>query len=129
MDFEPWEPAGRPQETTDFQPRLGFAYTLNDRTVIRGGAGLYYADVLSTNLLWPVSPLSIAQIQVNNDERADFAVNPFNGPAPSYSQALQRFCDHRINRQGRRSGSAKHNVSRQRPCPNRASSSSRWSSN
>lgn len=27
-------------------PRVGFAYSLNDRTVVRGGAGLYYAPIL-----------------------------------------------------------------------------------
>ena len=74
------------------QPRVGFAYQLNDRTVIRGGSGLYYNDILNTNVLWPQSPLTIAVIRVNNDGRADFAANPFNGPLPTYEQALQRFC-------------------------------------
>src|SRR5207302_1258438 len=37
---------GRPNETTDFGPRAGFAYTLNDRTVIRGGVGRYYGQVI-----------------------------------------------------------------------------------
>jgi hypothetical protein len=32
-------------------PRVGFAYTLTDRTVLRGGAGLYYADVRRRALL------------------------------------------------------------------------------
>lgn len=27
-------------------PRLGFAYSLNDRTVVRGGIGLYYAPII-----------------------------------------------------------------------------------
>jgi carboxypeptidase family protein/TonB-dependent receptor-like protein len=34
------------QDHTDWGPRLGFAYSLNDRTVIRGGAGYYYAPIL-----------------------------------------------------------------------------------
>src|SRR5207244_13550852 len=29
-------------DRNNFQPRLGFAYSLNSRTVIRGGYGLYY---------------------------------------------------------------------------------------
>lgn len=28
----------------DFGPRAGFAYILNEKTVVRGGAGVYYAD-------------------------------------------------------------------------------------
>jgi hypothetical protein len=93
VTFEPFEKAGRPQDANNIQPRGGFAYQLNEKTVIRGGSGLYYNDVLNTNVLWPMSPLTIAVIQVNNDGRADFAANPFNGPLPTYEQALQRFCN------------------------------------
>jgi hypothetical protein len=92
VTLEPFEKPGRPQDANNVQPRAGFAYQLNDQTVVRGGTGLYYNDVLNTNVLWPMSPLSIAVIQVNNDGRADFAANPFNGPLPTYQQALQRFC-------------------------------------
>ena len=88
----PFEQPDRPQDANDLQPRVGFACQLNDRTVIRGGSGLYYNDILNTNVLWPQSPLTIAVIRVNNDGRADFAANPFNGPLPTYAQALQRFC-------------------------------------
>jgi hypothetical protein len=31
---------------SNFGPRLGFAYGLNDRTVVRGGIGIYYAPIL-----------------------------------------------------------------------------------
>ena len=90
--FPPFEMPGRPQDKNNIQPRVGFAYQLNDRTVVRGGTGLYYNDILNTNVLWPMSPQTIAVIAVNNDGRADFAANPFNGPLPTYAQALQRFC-------------------------------------
>jgi hypothetical protein len=93
VTFEPFEKPGRPQDANNLQPRAGFAYQVNDKTVIRGGSGLYYNDVLNTNVLWPMSPLSIAVIQVTNDGRPDFASNPFNGPLPTYDQALQRFCN------------------------------------
>src|SRR5829696_3203798 len=33
-------------DRTNFGPRVGFAYALNDRTVVRGGYGLYYAPVI-----------------------------------------------------------------------------------
>jgi TonB-dependent receptor-like protein len=94
VTFLPFELPGRPQDANNLQPRLGFAYTLTDHTVLRGGAGLYYNDELNTNVLWPMSPLTIAVIAVDNvPARADFAANPFNGPIPTYQQALARFCN------------------------------------
>ncbi|MEO8255815.1 MAG: TonB-dependent receptor [Acidobacteriota bacterium] len=93
VTFPPFEEAGRPQDANNLQPRAGFAYQINDNTVLRGGTGLYYNDILNTNVLWPMSPLTIAVIAVDNtDKRSDFAANPFNGPLPTYAQALQRFC-------------------------------------
>jgi hypothetical protein len=88
----PWLTPGRPQDTNNIQPRLGFAYSLNDRTVLRGGAGLYYADVTSPNVEWSKSPTIIAIISAANDGRADFASNPFNGPLPTFDQAEKRYC-------------------------------------
>jgi len=93
VNFPPFEMPGRPQDADNFQPRVGFAFRLTDRTVLRGGTGKYYNDILNTNVLWPMSPLTIAVIAVdNNFTRPDFAANPFNGPLPTYDQALQRFC-------------------------------------
>ena len=40
ISFPPFQEAGRPNDTNNFQPRLGFAYQLTDRTVVRGGTGL-----------------------------------------------------------------------------------------
>ena len=93
VTFEPFEKAGRPQDANNVQPRVGLAYQVNERTLLRGGSGLYYNDILNTNVLWPMSPLTIAVIAIDNDRtRSDFAANPFNGPLPTYDQALQRFC-------------------------------------
>jgi carboxypeptidase family protein len=90
--LEPWMAANRPQDANNIQPRAGFAYTLNDRTVLRGGAGKYYSDIIASNWTHASRSLTVAFIQVNNDGRADFAVNPFNGPLPTHEQALTRFC-------------------------------------
>lgn len=35
-----------PQDFSAISPRLGFAYSLNDRTVVRGGYGIYYNPIL-----------------------------------------------------------------------------------
>jgi hypothetical protein len=93
VTFAPFEAADRPQDSKNIQPRLGFAYQINERTVLRGGSGMYYNDILNTNVLWPMSPLTIAVIAVDNTaKRPDFAANPFNGPLPTFDQALSRFC-------------------------------------
>jgi hypothetical protein len=90
--FEPWMAADRPQDADNLQPRLGFAYSLNDRTVLRGGTGLYYADIPAAALNWAQLPQKVAFIGVQADGRPDFAVNPFNGPRPTYNESLDRFC-------------------------------------
>ena len=91
--LQPWMQPNRPQDADNIQPRLGFAYSLNSKTVIRGGSGKYYGDVIASNWTMPSRSLSVAFIQIANDGRADFAANPFNGaPLPTYDQALPRFC-------------------------------------
>jgi hypothetical protein len=37
-----------PEATKDFAPRIGLAYSLNDKTVLRGGYGLFYARYTSS---------------------------------------------------------------------------------
>jgi hypothetical protein len=36
---------------SDFGPRVGFAYSLNNKSVVRGGIGLYYAPLLSSDIV------------------------------------------------------------------------------
>ena len=89
---EPFYRAGRPSDTNNIQPRLGFAYQLNDKTVIRGGSGIYFADALTVDAFWAYYNGQLATIQIANDGRPDFAANPFNGPAPTFDQAKARLC-------------------------------------
>ena len=89
-EFLPFMEAGRPQNATNIQPRLGFAYQWNERTVLRGGAGKYYGEMVQTT--YPSEARTVAVVEVLNDGRPDFAANPFNGPAPTYEQALAGYC-------------------------------------
>jgi hypothetical protein len=41
----PFDTLSKP-DRSNWGPRLGFAYSLNNKTVVRGGAGLYYAPIL-----------------------------------------------------------------------------------
>ena len=88
--LQPWLPPGRQIEKNRFGPRFGFAYTLTDRTVIRGGAGKYYADVSDQVSSWTERyGGGEVNAQIANDGRADFGGNPWNGKGtPTYEQAL-----------------------------------------
>jgi hypothetical protein len=60
--------------------------------VLRGGGGIYYADPGSQKAYWTDLWSNQLSLQVLNDGRANFATNPFNGPTPTYQQALQLTC-------------------------------------
>ena len=86
----PFMEAGRPQNVNNYQPRVGFAYQWDDRTVIRGGIGKYYGEMLSRT--YPGESKTVALVEVANDGRPDFTANPFNGPAPTFEQAKATAC-------------------------------------
>ena len=82
--------ANRPDDTNNFGPRFGFAYSLTDRTVLRGGAGTYFGDSASQTSHWTVAWSQIANTEVLNDGRPDFASNPFNGrPLPTFEEVIR----------------------------------------
>jgi hypothetical protein len=100
VTFEPWQRAGRPNDTDNVQPRVGFAWQLNENTVVRGGSGLYYGDALGGDSSFARGNVQIAQIRITNDGRPNFAADPLNGrPLPTLDEALQAFC-HVNNRPG-----------------------------
>lgn len=92
VGLDPWLKAGRPNDTNNWGPRLGAAFTLNDKTVLRGGAGRYFADPGSHTAYWTLMNAAALQPQIFNDGRADFAANPFNGPTPTFDEVAATLC-------------------------------------
>ena len=92
IEFQPFLAANRPNDLNNVAPRLGFNYALNGKTVIRGGYGRYYGEATSQPAVFTLRFSQQIAMTVNNDGRPDFAVNPFNGPAPTYEQAKAQLC-------------------------------------
>jgi hypothetical protein len=86
----PFVPGDRPDDKTEFGPRVGFAFAKSDRLVFRGGYGLYYGTV--QNGYYTVLTSQTITPTIFNDGRADFASNPFNGPTPSYAAVAANAC-------------------------------------
>jgi hypothetical protein len=82
----------QPQDLKNFGPRLGFAYTLTDTTVLRGGWGIYYAGITDRNAHASFINIANSTFQVLNDGRPNFAADPFNlaggGKVPTLDDAL-----------------------------------------
>src|SRR6185312_9577823 len=83
----PFLTAGRPIDKNNVQPRVGFAYSVNPRTVLRGGFGQYFGETGFSQAHW--TNLWSGQVHpvILNDGRPDFAANPYNGPIPTFEQA------------------------------------------
>lgn len=90
----------RPNDTNNVQPRLGFAYALNDRTVIRGGAGLYYAEVINQTAHTVRFANQQRVIQINNPTpgvASNFAANPTGSLDLTNFEALEStYCNVRF---------------------------------
>jgi hypothetical protein len=93
VSMPPFQQAGRPVDKLNFQPRLGFNYKVNDKTVVRGGAGLYFGDAIGADQSFATGNPQVNVIEYTNDGRADFAANPTGGtPLPTYAQATAQNC-------------------------------------
>jgi hypothetical protein len=92
LALPPFLEANRPSDSDNLGPRLGFAFKLNDQTVIRGGAGKYFAEVTGQPAFWLIRYTHQIHPEILNDGRRDFAANPFNGPVPTFEQARAQTC-------------------------------------
>jgi hypothetical protein len=89
----PWLKGNRPEDSNNYAPRLGFAYTLNDKTVLRGGVGKYFGEVSDQIAHGSPAWTRTFTLDVVNDGRPDFASNPFNGPIPTVAEIKAKMCD------------------------------------
>ena len=100
LNLPPFLPGDKTIDSDNIAPRAGFAYTINDKTVIRGGYGKFFAqgtaDEAHQTILYilGVSPV------LNYDGRANWPTNPWNGPEPSYDQIIANACDLNGNKAG-----------------------------
>jgi hypothetical protein len=88
----PWMDGKRPHDLNNFAPRIGVNFKLDDRTSIRGGYGRYYTQLENDGAHQPTLNAQHIFPEVLYDGRADFAVNPFNGPMPTFAQAQAMVC-------------------------------------
>ena len=89
----PWLDGNMPHDLNNIAPRLGFALSRGDRTVVRGGYGVFFTQV-STDEAHQSALYTVSAVAERlNDGRADFAANPFNGPVPSFEEVLATACD------------------------------------
>jgi hypothetical protein len=82
----------QPQDLTNFGPRTGAAWALNERTVVRGGWGIYFGGVTDRNSHASYINIANYNFQAFNDGRPNFASDPYNllggGKPPDYNEAL-----------------------------------------
>ena len=93
VKFLPWLSGKRPTDKNNIAPRLGFAYQLNDKSVLRGGWGLFFTELEDDALHQSYILTQNVNITLPNNGRADFGLNPFGGPAPTMEQIVARRCD------------------------------------
>jgi hypothetical protein len=93
LEVLPFLKAGRPGDHNNVAPRFGFAYAVDDRTVIRGGAGKYFSMIINQS----AHPVRFAFQQrvaeATFDGRSDFTTNPWNGALPAPDVLEGRFCN------------------------------------
>ena len=81
VSLPPFQQAGRPADKTNFQPRLGFNYKVNDKTVLRGGSGLYYGDALGADQSFATGQPADRRDQLHQRRPAGLRREPDERPA------------------------------------------------
>ena len=100
LNLPPFLPGSIINDTNNFAPRLGFAYTVTPKTVIRGGYGRFFAQGTQDEAQQTILYIVGASPLVPYNGRPDFPTNPFNGPPPNYDQVIANSCDLNGSRPG-----------------------------
>ena len=100
LDLRPFLPGEHANDTNNFGPRVGFAYSVNDRTVIRGGYGRFFSQGTADEAHQTVLFIIGVSPTVSYDGRADWPTNPWNGAEPTFDQVMANACDLTGNRPG-----------------------------
>ena len=103
LKFLPFLPGNLPHDSNNVAPRVGVNLRLDDRTVLRGGYGLFFAFSPNDGVQQSYSMVHRFEYQIANDGRPDFVPNWFGpgasgdgewgGPRPSWDASLARACD------------------------------------
>ena len=103
LEFRPWLPGDLPHDTNNVAPRLGMNLRLTDRTILRGGYGLFFAFAPNDGVQQTELYQHTFEMEILPDGRPNFVPNWFGngpsgegevgGPKPTKAQALQRACD------------------------------------
>src|SRR5581483_6036192 len=93
IQFLPWLSGKRPTDKNNIAPRLGFAYQATDKTVVRGGWGLFFTELEDDALHQSYVLTQQVTVTVPNNGLPNFGSNPWNGPTPTYQQLLANACD------------------------------------
>jgi len=81
-----------PSAGTNFAPRIGLAYALNDKTVLRAGYGLYYARYISAMVanFFSLNDLYTQSLSITNSSTAGSPSYPVPLTSPAGSLAANR---------------------------------------
>jgi hypothetical protein len=103
LELRPFLPGNQPHDNNNVAPRVGMNFRLNDRTVLRGGWGLFFAFSPNDGVQQSYSMVHRFEYQIANNGSPTFIPNwfgpgasgegEFGGPKPSWDASLARACD------------------------------------
>ena len=89
LELRPFLPGNQPHDNNNVAPRMGVNFRLNDRTVLRGGYGLFFAFSPNDGVQQSYSMVHRFEYQIANNGRPDFVPNWF-GPGAERRRRVWR---------------------------------------